>query len=102
MRIRLITAESPASRRLRFCRLIQFPQLTMPLIAALTPPEHAVSHTDEIIEPVRYDIPAHIVWITAPRPPALHPYGLAPEFPRRGVPDVIGGPNATAIPPKPA
>ena len=23
----------------------------MPLIAALTPPEHAVSHTDEIIEP---------------------------------------------------
>ena len=44
MRVHLITAESPASRRLRRGRLIQFPQLTMPLIAALTPREH-VSHT---------------------------------------------------------
>ena len=41
MRIHLITAESPESRRLRGSRLIQFPQLTMPLIAALTPREHA-------------------------------------------------------------
>jgi hypothetical protein len=38
-------------------RLIQFPQLTMPLIAALTPREHEVSHTDEIVEPVRFDAP---------------------------------------------
>jgi hypothetical protein len=57
----LITAESPTSRRLRRGRLIQFPQLTMPLIAALTPREHEVSHTDEIVEPVRYDAPADIV-----------------------------------------
>jgi radical SAM superfamily enzyme YgiQ (UPF0313 family) len=70
----------------------------MPLIAALTPPEHAVSHTDEIIEPVRYDIPADLVAITAPTPSALHAYGLAREFRRRGVPVVIGGPHATAIP----
>src|SRR5262249_54138571 len=98
VRIHLITAESPESRRLRHGRLIQFPQLTMPLIAALTPPEHAVSHTDEIIEPVRYDIPADLVGITAPTPSALHAYGLAREFRRRGVPVVIGGPHATAIP----
>ena len=45
MRVHLITAESPESRRLRRGRLIQFPQLTMPLIAALTPREHEVSHT---------------------------------------------------------
>jgi hypothetical protein len=49
MRIHLITAESSASRRLRHGRLIQFPQLTMPLIAALTPREHHVWHTDEIV-----------------------------------------------------
>src|SRR5262245_55959683 len=70
----------------------------MPLIAALTPLEHAVSHTDEIIEPVQYDIPADLVGITAPTPSALHAYGLAREFRRRGVPVVIGGPHATAIP----
>ena len=98
VRVHLITAESPESRRLRRGRLIQFPQLTMPLIAALTPPEHAVSHTDEIVEPVRFDVPADLVGITAPTPSALHAYGLAREFRRRGVPVVIGGPHATALP----
>ena len=58
VRVHLITAESPESRRLRYGRLIQFPQLTMPLIAALTPPEHEVFHTDEIVQSVRFDVPA--------------------------------------------
>src|SRR5215813_2338916 len=98
MRIHLITAESPASRQLRRGRLIQFPQLTMPLIAALTPREHHVSHTDEIVEPVRFDAPADLVGITAPTPSALHAYVLAREFRRRGTPVVLGGPHATALP----
>ena len=98
MRIHLITAESPESRRLRYGRLIQFPQLTMPLIAALTPREHVVTHTDEIVEPVRFDIPADLVGITAPTPSILHAYTLAQEFRRRGIPVVIGGPHATALP----
>jgi len=70
----------------------------MPLIAALTPSEYKVSHTDEIVEPVRFDVPADLVAITAPTPSALHAYGLAREFRRRGVPVVIGGPHATALP----
>src|SRR5262250_550661 len=98
MRIHLITAESPASRRLRRGRLIQFPQLTMPLIAALTPREHHVWHTDEIVESVRFDAQADVVGITAPTPSARHAYDLAREFRRRGVPVVIGGPHATALP----
>src|SRR6266571_5481322 len=98
MRVHLITAESPESRRLRRRRLIQFPQLTMPLIAALTPSEHTVTHTDELVESVRFDIPADLVAITAPTPSALHAYTLAREFRRRGVPVVIGGPHATALP----
>jgi len=98
VRVHLITAESPESRRLRRGRLIQFPQLTMPLIAALTPTEHAVSHTDEVVERVRFDVPADLVAITAPTPSALHAYSLAREFRGRGVPVVIGGPHATALP----
>ena len=70
----------------------------MPLIAALTPREHSVTHIDEIVEPVRFDEPADLVGITAPTPSALHAYGLAREFRRRGVPVVIGGPHATALP----
>jgi radical SAM superfamily enzyme YgiQ (UPF0313 family) len=98
VRVHLITAESPESQRLRRGRLIQFPQLTMPLIAALTPSEHTVSHTDDIVEPVRFDVPADLVAITAPTPSALHAYSLAREFRRRGVPVVIGGAHATALP----
>jgi len=70
MRIHLITAESPESRRLRGWRLIQFPQLTMPLIAALTPREHDVHHTDEIVERIDLDRPADLVGITSPTPSA--------------------------------
>jgi radical SAM superfamily enzyme YgiQ (UPF0313 family) len=70
----------------------------MPLIAALTPPEHDISHTDEIVEPVRFDIKVDLVGITAPTPSALHAYDIAHEFRRRGVPVVIGGPHATALP----
>jgi hypothetical protein len=69
VRVHLITAESPESRRLRRGRLIQFPQLTMPLIAALTPFEHSVSHTDEIVEPVRFD--AADLWRSPRRRPRL-------------------------------
>jgi radical SAM superfamily enzyme YgiQ (UPF0313 family) len=98
VRVHLITAESAQSRRLRHGRLIQFPQLTMPLIAALTPAEHVVSHTDEIVESVRFEIPADLVGITAATPSAFHAYGLAREFRRRTVPVVIGGPHATALP----
>src|SRR5262245_39494926 len=98
VRIHLITAESPESRKLRRGRLIQFPQLTMPLIAALTPHEHVVSHTDEIVGSVRFDVPADVVGITAPTPSALHAYRLADEFRDRGIPVVIGGPHATALP----
>lgn len=98
MRIHLITAESPQSRRLRGSRLIQFPQLTMPLIAALTPPEHDVYHTDEIVERIDLDRPADLVGITAPTPSALHAYEVAAAFRRRRVPVVIGGPHATALP----
>jgi radical SAM superfamily enzyme YgiQ (UPF0313 family) len=98
VRVHLITAESRESRRLRRARLIQFPQLTMPLIAALTPSEHTVSHTDEIVDPIRFDTPADLVGITAPTPSARHAYALAGEFRRRRVRVVIGGPHATALP----
>jgi radical SAM superfamily enzyme YgiQ (UPF0313 family) len=98
VRVHLITAESPESRRLRRGRLIQFPQLTMPLIAALTPAGHTVSHTDEIVDAVKFETPADLVAITTATPSAFHAYGLAREFRRRGVPVVIGGPHATALP----
>jgi radical SAM superfamily enzyme YgiQ (UPF0313 family) len=96
--VELITAESDASRFVRYRRLIRFPQLTMPLIAALTPPHWKVTHTDEIVQSVRFDLPCDLVGITANTPAAPHAYRLAAAFRARGKKVVIGGPHATLMP----
>src|SRR6266576_2641965 len=97
-RVELITAESESSLFVRHRRLIRFPQLTMPLLAAWTPPNWEVSHTDEIVKRVDLDKLVDLVGITANTPAAPHAYALAQEFRRRGVAAVIGGPHATLLP----
>lgn len=97
-RVELITAESEASRFVRHRRLIRFPQLTMPLLAAWSPEHWEVGHTDEIVQRVDFDKHLDLVGITANTPAAPHAYGLAREFRRRSVTVVIGGPHATLMP----
>ncbi|MGE5702006.1 MAG: B12-binding domain-containing radical SAM protein [Clostridia bacterium] len=96
--VELITAESEASRFVRHRRLIRFPQLTMPLLAAYTPPHWEVSHTDEIVQQVNFNKKVDVVGITANTPAAPHAYELAEQFRRKGVTVVIGGPHATLMP----
>jgi radical SAM superfamily enzyme YgiQ (UPF0313 family) len=98
LKLELITPESAPSRLLRRWRLIQFPQLTMPYIGALTPPDVEIHHTDEIVEPVDLERDVDLVAITCNTPAANHVYRLAAEFRRRGRKVVIGGPHATALP----
>src|SRR2546425_6344984 len=96
-RVELITAESGASRLVRHRRLIRFPQLTMPLLAAYTPDHWEVSHTDEIVHEVDFNKKLDVVGITANTPAAPHAYALAREFRRRRVAVVIGGAHATLL-----
>ncbi len=98
MKIELITAESERTRHLRLGRLIRFPQLTMPLVAALTPAGVQIHHTDEIVQEVDFRRPADLVGITATTCASTHAYELADEFRARGVKVVIGGPHATLMP----
>jgi radical SAM superfamily enzyme YgiQ (UPF0313 family) len=98
MKIELITPESGPSRRLRKWRLIRFPQLTMPLLAAYTPPGVELHHTDEIVEPVDLDRDADLVAITCNTPAAAHAYRLARQLRARGRRVVLGGPHVTAMP----
>jgi len=98
LHLHLITAEDPLTLAARARELIRFPQLTMPLLAALTPERWQVSHTDEITGEVdlarRYDL----VGITAATPAAPRAYELAGAFRARGIPVAIGGPHATLLP----
>lgn len=97
-RVYLITAESYESRFVRYRRIIRFPQLTMPLLAAYTPSHWEVIHADEIVQKVNFDLPCDLVGITANTPAAVHAYKLAKEFRKRGRKVVIGGPHATLMP----
>lgn len=98
MRLHLITAEDPLTLATRSRELIRFPQATMPLLAALTPPGWEVSHTDEITHPVDFNCGADVVGITAATPAAPHAYELAARFRARGARVVMGGPHATLLP----
>ena len=97
-RVYLITAESQESRFVRYRRIIRFPQLTMPLLAAYTPDHWEVIHADEIVQDVDFDLPCDAVGITANTPASIHAYSLAAEFRKRGVKVIIGGPHATLLP----
>lgn len=96
MRIRLIY---PSWERLRCQTRYVLPPLGAAVVAALTPPEHEVSLSDENIAPVDLEAPADLVAIStmlisqAPRACAL-----ADEFRRRGVPVVMGGLMVACLP----
>lgn len=97
-KLHLITAEDPLTLQARSRELIRFPQLTMPLLAGLTPDHWSVTHSDEIVTPVDTSQSTDLVGITAATPGAPHAYDLARAFRNRGIPVAMGGPHATLLP----
>jgi radical SAM superfamily enzyme YgiQ (UPF0313 family) len=75
-----------------------FPNLALPTVAALTPPEHEVVLCDENVEPVDFDTDADIVGITGYVVHKRRMFEIAAEFRRRGKLVVAGGPLATLCP----
>ncbi|HJP30392.1 MAG TPA: radical SAM protein [Candidatus Latescibacteria bacterium] len=96
--LHLITAEDPLTLQARAREFIRMPQLTMPLLAALTPQHWTVSHTDEITHSVDTDASHDVVGITAATPGAPHAYDMAGRFRARGVVVAMGGPHASLLP----
>jgi len=75
-----------------------FPNLSMPTVAGLTPPEHEVTLCDENVREVDFDVDADLIGITGYIIHAPRIRELAREFRRRGHRVVIGGPFATLCP----
>jgi prepilin-type processing-associated H-X9-DG protein len=67
--------------------------LTLPYLAALTPPEWAVTLQDEQLQPLDFEASADLVALTAWTLNSRRAYDIADEFRRRRVPVVIGGPH---------
>ncbi len=97
-RILLITASSPAIKKVRRARVLNFQQITMPYLASFVPPNWEVIHVDEAITPVDVTMEIDLVGITFHTPSAPHIYKLTQQFRQRGIPVVLGGPHVTLMP----
>jgi radical SAM superfamily enzyme YgiQ (UPF0313 family) len=94
----LITASGPEIHSIRRSRFLNFQQITMPYLAALTPPNWQVEHVDEEARMVDLTAEADLVGITFHTPSAYHAYEMAGKFRARGIPVVLGGPHVTLVP----
>lgn len=84
---------SKSDRRLFKTRRRSVVPLTLPYLAALTPPEWEVSLADEQLNDIDFDRPIDLVAISAWTLHSLRGYDIADEFRRRGVPVIMGGPH---------
>ena len=83
---------------MRWARVLNFQQITMPYLAAFVPPNWEVIHVDEAVSPVDVTMNVDLAAITFHTPSASHVYDLAAQFRRRGIPVALGGPHVTLLP----
>ena len=81
-------------------RKLHLPGLTLPLLAALTPPEHNVRLVSETVEDVPYDDDWDLVGITGMGSGLFRAWQIADEFRKRGVTVVMGGIAASLCEPE--
>lgn len=74
------------------------PIITLPHIAAITPPEHEVKIVNENYREIDYEEDCDIVGITCYTMTAPRVYQIADEFRKRGKKVVLGGYHPTALP----
>lgn len=92
MDVRLVEpSRYAADGRLLKGRRLLFPMITLPLLAALAPPDVRVSIVNEYFDDIDFDAPADLVGITAFTSRILRAYEIADQFRRRGVHVVMGG-----------
>mgnify|MGYP006311493245 CR=1 FL=1 len=75
-----------------------FPPLGLMTVAGSTPEKHNVTLLDDCVEEVDLEIDPDVVGLTAMTAAAPRAYEIADSFRRRGVPVVMGGLHASALP----
>jgi radical SAM superfamily enzyme YgiQ (UPF0313 family) len=76
----------------------RFPNLGLLKVAALTPPDWEIRIVDEKVERWDPDEPADLVGLTAVTSTVKRAYEVAAHYRRRGVPVIMGGMHASALP----
>ncbi len=79
-------------------RAVWFPKLSLPVIAAYTPPGWHVDLVDESVQEVDFDHPCDLVGLSVMTCYAPRAYEIAAEFQKRGRTVVLGGVHPTYCP----
>lgn len=77
------------------------PNLALPILAALTPPDVTLSFTDDLLTPIDFEKglkEVDLVGITVLTKTALRAYRIADAYRKKGIPVVLGGIHPTALP----
>ncbi|MGH7254144.1 MAG: cobalamin-dependent protein, partial [Nitrospirales bacterium] len=79
-------------------RAVWFPKLSLPVIAAYTPPHWEVQLVDEAVQEIDFDEPCDLVGLSVMTCYAPRAYEIATEFRKRGRKVVMGGVHPTYCP----
>jgi radical SAM superfamily enzyme YgiQ (UPF0313 family) len=77
------------------------PNLALPILAALTPPDIEISFSDDLLTPIDLENglkEVDLVGITVLSKTALRAYRIADAYRKKGVPVVLGGIHPSALP----
>lgn len=77
---------------------IHLPQLSLPILAGLTPPEHDIEIVEEPWDTINFDKNYDLVGITTMTATASRAYEIATTFKERGVKTILGGIHPTTLP----
>ncbi len=101
MKVLLISPENKKSifaYKKEDVRAFWYPKLSLPTIAAYTPPDVEVRILDECVEDINFDIDVDLVGISVMTYLAPRAYEIAREFRRRGIKVVLGGIHPSMCP----
>jgi radical SAM superfamily enzyme YgiQ (UPF0313 family) len=88
----------PTWKKEKWQKGIRVPELTLPVLTALTPPDVEVILTEEEVEDVVYKDRVGLVGISYMTPLAARAYEISEEYRKRGAKVVLGGIHASALP----
>src|SRR4030042_2651342 len=77
------------------------PNLALPILAALSPPDAHITFTDDLLIPIHLEKglkEVDLVGITVMTKTALRAYRIADAYRKRGIPVIIGGIHPSALP----
>ena len=96
--MKLLLVSPCRDENIRFAHSLRIPQISLSIIASLTPPHYEIKVMEEEIEKINLDEDCDIVGISTMTSNAPRAYRMAGEFRKRGKTVVMGGVHPTVLP----